>query len=617
MKFNFERFIQFSKRVKISSKEQGLRSLYPLLGTQDYLFQEIIKGLEDDVHHFVIDKGRQQGVTTGCLVLDLFWLFTHPGIHGNLITDDESNREQARANLASYMASLPDEYSIPVVTHNRSQLVLENDSRMHFTIAGKSKKGGLGRGKGVALVHGTELSSWADEQGLVALIASLAEHNPSRLYLFESTPYGYNTFYDMCQAAKRAVTQRFIFVGWWRNQFYRCEKGSKAYEVYWDGKLSKVEREWVREIKVQYGFEIQSEQLAWWRLQFYEKYHEDEMALMQEHPPTEERGFVLTGSRWFNSKVLTEAFKTAKTLEYRALTYHFGEQFTDTIVWDSTPQRAELKVWEEPVEGASYIVACDPAYGGSTNADNFVVVVVRAYADGIDDVAEYCTPEIDTYKCAWVICHLAGYYSQGARGSSITLQIEANGPGRSVIDEIKNLRRQATTYRGAELGEVGKDIKAAVRCMSWYLFRRPDSLGPPTQFVGTAFENNPDMKHRMMSTLRDIIHRNLYRVRSTGAIEEMRTIVKEPPPDNDIHAEGTAKDDRVMARGIAAIAWYEQVRPRLEVVQMTRKTAEARAQGHPDTTVIEGMMGNYFKNAALRERLANMRPRPGGRILVK
>ena len=105
MKFDYRKFIEFSRRVKISTKEFGLRFLYPLLGTQEYLFQELIKGLEDDIHHFVIDKGRQQGITTGCLVLDLFWLFRNPGIHGNLITDDESNREQARANLLAYMDS--------------------------------------------------------------------------------------------------------------------------------------------------------------------------------------------------------------------------------------------------------------------------------------------------------------------------------------------------------------------------------------------------------------------------------------------------------------------------------------------------------------------------------
>ena len=50
-----------------------------LLGTQTYVMEEIAKGLENDIHFFVILKGRQLGITTVSLALDLYWQFTHPG----------------------------------------------------------------------------------------------------------------------------------------------------------------------------------------------------------------------------------------------------------------------------------------------------------------------------------------------------------------------------------------------------------------------------------------------------------------------------------------------------------------------------------------------------------
>ena len=77
MKFDLGRFYKFCSQLRIETKEEGLKKLDVLLGTQTYVMNEIAKGLEDDVHHFVILKGRQLGITTISLALDLYWHFTH------------------------------------------------------------------------------------------------------------------------------------------------------------------------------------------------------------------------------------------------------------------------------------------------------------------------------------------------------------------------------------------------------------------------------------------------------------------------------------------------------------------------------------------------------------
>ena len=64
MKFNLQQFYKFCSQLKIETKEEGLKKMDRLLGTQTYVMQEIADGLEQDIHFFVILKGRQLGITT-------------------------------------------------------------------------------------------------------------------------------------------------------------------------------------------------------------------------------------------------------------------------------------------------------------------------------------------------------------------------------------------------------------------------------------------------------------------------------------------------------------------------------------------------------------------------
>ena len=62
MKFDLDGFYKFCAELQIETKEDGLMRMTPesMLGTQTYTINEIAKGLEDDIHYFVILKGRQQ-----------------------------------------------------------------------------------------------------------------------------------------------------------------------------------------------------------------------------------------------------------------------------------------------------------------------------------------------------------------------------------------------------------------------------------------------------------------------------------------------------------------------------------------------------------------------------
>ena len=577
MDFDLQKFYKFCAELKIETKEEGLKKMGKLLGTQTYVMEEIDKGLKDDVHFFVILKGRQLGITTVSLALDLYWQFTHPGWQGTLVSDTEENRDMFRSTLGMYIDGLPKEYKIPLVAHNRNQMVLKNRSRIFYQIAGNKSR--LGQGKAITYLHATETASWGNDEGLASLIASLAEKNPQRLYIFESTAQGFNMFHDMYKTAKRARTQRAIFCGWWRNEYYSVSADSKEYKVYWDGKLKPDEKEWVKEIKKLYGVEINSRQMAWWRWKMAEGI-KDETLMYQEFPPTEDYAFVMTGTSFFSNSRCTDAAKHAKSLDYECYRYAFGQLFQDTECLPSTDRLATLRVWQQPVDTAYYVIGADPAYGSSDWADRFCIQVFRVYADGLDQVAEFATSELNTYQFAWVIAHLAGAYKNS------TLNLEVNGPGQAVINELRNLKRLAAAIQGP----MAKDMMDVLGSMQNYIWRRNDTMGGLSNSIG--FLTTSSSKERMLSYMKDYFERGMMGIFSMDTLEEMKGIVRE---DGFIGAPGRGKDDRVIAAALATIAWAEQVQPRLIGMRLSKEMSVRQDEYTPEQLAVGKNVSNYLK----------------------
>jgi hypothetical protein len=581
MQFDRKSFYRFCRQLRIESKEQGMITLGErLLGTQTYVMDEVARGLQDDIHFFVVLKGRQLGITTISLALDLYWHFIHPGMQGTLTTDTEENREQFRSTLSMYMDGLPKQYKIPLMSHNRNQLVLQNRSRMFYQVAGTRAKGGLGRGKGITFLHGTETSSWGDEEGLASLLASLAETNPLRYYMFESTARGFNMFHDMWTTAKRARTQKAIFCGWWRNQLYMADPKSDIYKVYWDGKLSPEEKEWTKDIKKMYNYEINSRQIAWWRWKLHEGLKDDGL-MYQEFPPTEDYAFVMTGTSFFSTARCTDAMKEAKRSPFISYRFSMGANFQDTTLIQSSERLATLKIWEEPVPNAYYVVGADPAYGSSDWADRFCIQVYRCYADGMEQVAEFATSELNTFQFAWVICYLAGAY-----GNSL-LNLEVNGPGQAVINEMRNLRRQAMSLPPSE----ARHLNDVLGNMQHYLWRRNDSFGISNSIGWVTTHSS---KERMLNYLKDYFERGMLKVYSEECIDEMKGIVRE---GGTIAAAGRSKDDRVIASALATAAFAEQLQPRLIANRVTKDKKETKTDEneHGGQVQVQKQVSNYLK----------------------
>jgi hypothetical protein len=198
----------------------------------------------------------------------------------------------------------------------------------------------------------------------------------------------------------------------------------------------------------------------------------------------------------------------------------------------------------------------------------------------MDQVAEFATSELNTYQFAWVIAHLAGAYKNS------TLNLEINGPGQAVINEMRNLKRQAAAMKGP----IGKDLMDVYSSMSNYIWRRNDTLGGPSNSIGWLTTSST--KERMLSYMKDYFERGMMNIVSIDLIEEMKTIVRD---GGSIEASGRNKDDRVIAAALAAAAYAEQVQPRLIKQGITKSISQSQESYTPEQIAVGRNVSDYLK----------------------
>lgn len=592
MKFDVAEFKAFCSDLKIDTKEKGICSLGEAWsGTQEYFLQELAAGLAEGIHYFVVLKGRQVMITTICLALDLYWASKYSGMQGTLITDTEENRDMFRETLGLYLESLPRKWKQRVLRHNRTQLIMGNRSRFMYQVAGtkRKEKRSVGVGKAVMMAHGTECSNWGDDGALPDIHASLAKINPRRLYIWESTARGPNGFQDMWENAQMAYeaskTQKAIFIGWWRNALYVKKKGSAEYNVYWDGHINAEELAWVEEVKQLYDYDITDEQLAWWRYTLSEEQFE-QTKMYENYPPTESYAFQMSGSQFFTSGVLSDRMTLARGLSFDAYRFVMGESFADCELVPADPRTSTLKIWEHPKGGAVYAIGADPAYGSSAWADRFCVQVYRVYAEGMEQVAEFATEHCTTYQFAWVTLYLAGAFYP------CMMNLEVNGPGMAVWQEMQNMKRLA----GTAAERINSGMLEVIANVQNYLYRRPDSLQGAYNFhtKTTTIE-----KERFMNAFRDGLERGIIKARSIELLRECKNVVRD---DGELGAPGRGKDDRVIASGLATIAWTDFLRIQCASRGITRaQSAESDRTGRASVNPVARSVQSWLKQMGLSD----------------
>lgn len=586
-------FLEFLSRCTIPSKELEVPGPISPYEAQFRFLRELDEGLSQGQFLYVVLKARQLGLSTIMLILDVFWLYMHPGLQGGLVADTDENRVQFRETITQMLENLPRGFRIKVKRHNRSGLVLSNGSRLQYMVAGKGKNPDLGRSRGLNFLHATELSSWGDQNGINSLLDTLATENPNRLYICESTAKGYNVFWSIHKKAKLDPTQRAIFIGWWAKPLYRLKAGTAEFDQWWTTSPTLDEQEQAMEALIlqDYGWQMTTEQWAWWRKQAFDR---SESNLLQEFPWHEKVAFQVTGSPFFSNKRLTTdiAFVSSAEVTFSGykydLTDHFGLMKCDEV---QTVAESELKIWEKPVRNARYAIGVDVAYGRSPTNDRHCIEIYRCFADKLVQVAEWATSIPETRHVAWVLAHLAGSYRD------CMINLEVSGPGLQVMHEMQYLRQQIATAHLRNL-EPTFEAKNALDQARWFLYHRPDT---PGQGYLYNWKTNHDNKQEMFNGLRDSYNTENVVVRSIPLLEEMVTLVQN---GTSISASANNKDDRPFATGLAHYAWSHWIRfpmiqeSRSYVIEMAKQRELMAHNGN----VVMGLIPTWFATQAAARR---------------
>lgn len=580
-----EAFYQFLGQCRVNTKNYGMVSLGErLYHGQKVVITRILDALEADKHDIYVLKSRQLGITTISRAFSTFWLGMHKGMSGALVFDSTENRSLAREELVTMIKDLPQCLKFPAIKKdNRDGLTLANDSKILFKSAGVKKtktSGTLGRSAGLSFSHGSELCSWDNDEGLISYRRSLSDINPDRLYIWESTARGFNSWHDMWVDARAdSDHNECIFIGWWARDDQKIERGSRDWELYGKQPPSEEEQDKIAEVKRLYDFDISQEQLAWYRRLVDPAARDDNDAdagfeasalQKQEDPWTEEEAFQQTGSTFFANESLKDQSERWVSSKYKKYMFLGGVEFSDMKVYPAeTTRNIELKVWEEPQPDGVYVLGVDPAYGENENNDRSSIQVLRCYADGIDQVAEYAYPMQITKHFAWIIAGLMSWYGNETN-SEVHYILELNGPGNDVLKELRNLKFQLDNAY-APLAEQGvRDIFKNVR---QFFYTRPDAVMSGTNTL--HWKTSASNKVPIMEGLRSVVTNGQFHARSADLLQEMKTVTRD---GDSIAAEGNLKDDRVLAAALAVHYWELKVRRQLIVSKRTREAEKVRRQ---------------------------------------
>jgi hypothetical protein len=589
----FERFLT---HVKIQSRDYGRVSI-TLLGTQRYLLEEFEAGLKEGITTFVVLKGRQQGATTLFVLIDMFYAFEYPGLLGTFILHEESALDKWRASIEINLDSMPSTVSSggkrlkfrpKTIKHNRNILLFSNDSSFSYLIAGtaENKAGGIGRSQAFNYVHSTETAMYGNEDDIKAFKSSISSIYAHRMQIWESTAHGFNHFYDQWLTAKSSHTMRAIFSGWWRDERCAFHVDDARFEHFGKDRLSVLEKGKVRAVKELYGYDISMQNMAWYRWKLEDEFSGDQVKMDEEFPFTEEDAFQSTGAKYFTTPVLNDCTREARRHPMQAYRYRMTRRWDEIEVFPFNDARAELKIWEQASKFGIYVLACDPAYGSSDQADNTVIQVWRCYAECMVQVAEFASRDANTYQTAWIIAHLAGFY--GKKDCRVILEI--NGPGKAVFSELEHVREYIREIpQNTDMFEV----RNALNNMRYFYYTRIDTMDSALAYHMLTTD---DTKRMLMARFKDAIELHRMQPRSLALMEEMRTLVNN---DGSIAADGGKNDDRVMTAALAHECWRKWLWQKLRGEGLTRAySAEVEARGGEQP--IDRLVINYLKKANIQ-----------------
>jgi hypothetical protein len=396
----------FQNAVELAEKVLTVRNRQPRFiqlaaNPAQLLYAEKSEGKQRNI----VLKARQMGITTW--VAGQFFLntITHPGTVTVQVAHTQEAAEQIFRIVHRFFSQLPDELRSgalkSVKLSARHLLIPDLDSEYLVETAGDRN---AGRGLTITNLHCTELARWPGDAGetLCGLMATLS---PEGRLVMESTPMGASgCFWKEWQDADRTDTQRHFFP-WWLEPAYAGEPVPEE-------SLTEEERKLMEE-----NPGVTRARIAF-RRQIRDKFRG--MA-KQEYAENADSCFLASGSCYFDLEAIDRRLpELPEPVERR--------------------MQGDLLVWFPAQPGHSYIVAVDPAGGGT--AGDFTAMQVIDSESGLQ-CAELRS-WLDPRETAAAAAVLAREYNNAL------LAVERNSLGLSVLTHLEIGEKYANIYSGRD-----------------------------------------------------------------------------------------------------------------------------------------------------------------------
>jgi hypothetical protein len=426
----------------------------------------------------IVLKARQMGLTTWVAARFFLRTITHPGTLTLEVAQTQEAAEEIFRIVHRFVERLPERVRKGVLRTAQSnvrQIVFPKIDAQYRVVSAADRN--AGRGLTVQNLHCSELARWPGDaaETLAGLRAAMA---PDAEMVLESTPLGVGgCFHEEWQKANETGMVRHFFP-WWMEERYRAKAVG-------DASLNEEERS----LMAKRGLDL--EQIGYRR-----QIRADFRGLArQEYAEDEDSCFLASGESVFELTAVEARMKTApEPVERR--------------------KNGELEIWLPPVKSRQYVVAIDPAGGGSEG--DYSAAQVLEMETGLQ-CAEFAG-HMGGLELAQFVTDLAREYN------SAWLVVERNNHGSGVLALAETACKYERIYRqGGQAGLLTTSVS------------RPAMLGQ----LNAAMVEEPE------------------RFQSRRLLGECRSFVRQA--NGSSGAQAGTHDDRVMAMAMALAARAELV----------------------------------------------------------
>jgi len=349
----------------------------------------------------IVLKARQLGMTTWVAARFFLKTITQPGTLTLQVAHTQEAAEEIFRIVHRFVDWLPEHVrrgALRTGQSNVRQIVFPKMDAEYRVVSAADRN--AGRGLTVQNLHCSELARWPGDAAdtLAGLRAAMA---PDAEMVLESTPLGMGgCFHEEWQKAHETGMVRHFFP-WWMEEQYRAEAVDQA-------SLNEEERGLVEK----HGLDLR-------QIGYRRKIRANFRGLArQEYAEDAESCFLASGECVFELAAVEARMKNAlEPVERR--------------------RNGELEIWLPPVRGREYVVAVDPAGGGSEG--DYSAAQVVEMETGLQ-CAEFAG-HVGGLELAEFVCALAREYN-GA-----WLVVERNNHGSGVLALAETACKYARVYR--------------------------------------------------------------------------------------------------------------------------------------------------------------------------